>query len=61
MLAGVFFVGGVGRAFSYVALGPPHPFFALLMTIELATPPALMLLWLGSRRSSFNAPASLGS
>jgi hypothetical protein len=27
------------------AVGAPHPFFLLLMTIELALPPVLVLLW----------------
>jgi hypothetical protein len=26
-------------------VGAPHPFFLLLMTIELALPPLLVLLW----------------
>jgi hypothetical protein len=44
-LAAVFFVGGAGRAFSWLMVGAPHPFFLLLMTIELALPPLLVLLW----------------
>jgi hypothetical protein len=44
-LAAVFFVGGAGRAFSWLGVGAPHPFFLLLMTIELALPPVLVLLW----------------
>jgi Domain of unknown function (DUF4345) len=44
-LAAVFFVGGAGRAFSWLMIGAPHPFFLLLMTIELALPPLLVLLW----------------
>ena len=43
-LAAVFFVGGAGRAFSWLMIGAPHPFF-LLLTIELALPPLLVLLW----------------
>jgi hypothetical protein len=38
-------VGGAGRAFSLLVFGAPHPFFLLLMTIELALPPLLVLLW----------------
>jgi hypothetical protein len=49
-LAAVFFAGGVGRLLSRLSEGPPHPFFTLLMAIELAMPPILVLLWLGSRR-----------
>ena len=48
-LAGVFFVGGVGRALSYAAVGAPHPFFLLLMALELTTPLLLAGLWLGAR------------
>ena len=44
-LAAVFFAGGVGRAISYVAIGAPHPFFSLLMWIELLLPPVLVALW----------------
>jgi len=51
-LSAAFFVGGVGRAISYAAIGPPHPFFLVLMAFELALPPALVGLWLGLR----NAP-----
>src|SRR6267142_3049818 len=35
LLAATFFVGGAGRALSYFQVGPPHPFFVLLMVIEL--------------------------
>ena len=48
--AGVFFVGGFGRALSQLTVGPPHPFFTLLMWTELALPPVLIALWLGARR-----------
>ena len=48
-LAGAFFAGGVGRAISYAAVGAPHPFFLLLMGLELAIPPVLMALWFASR------------
>jgi len=51
-LALLFFAGGVGRAISWMAAGPPHPFFLLLMAIELVTPPVLALLWWGGRASS---------
>jgi hypothetical protein len=45
-----FFAGGVGRVISWIAVGPPHPFFSTLMVTELALPPVVFLLWLGSRR-----------
>jgi hypothetical protein len=49
-LAAVFFAGGVGRAISLVAVGPPHPFFTALMAVELLLPPIIGLLWWGARR-----------
>lgn len=45
-LAAAFFAGGLGRALSWVMMGPPHPFYLLLMAIELIVPPLLMALWL---------------
>jgi len=49
-LAALFFIGGLGRAISYVAAGPPHPFFTLLMAIELILPVVFLALWRGARR-----------
>ena len=49
-LAALFFVGGAGRAISYVAVAPPHPFFTLLMAIELILPVVFLALWHGARR-----------
>jgi hypothetical protein len=51
-LAALFFAGGVGRAISYAAVGPPHPFFVVLMATELMLPPVLVILWLGARGRS---------
>jgi len=48
-LAGAFFVGGVGRVISYLAVGAPHPFFLLLMAFELLAPPVWIGLWLKVR------------
>jgi hypothetical protein len=48
-IAAVFFAGGIGRVLSRVSVGAPHPFFTLLMFIELLLPVLLMLLWLGAR------------
>jgi Domain of unknown function (DUF4345) len=48
-LAVVFFLGGVGRVLSLISLGAPHPFFSLLMIIELSLPLIIGLLWLGAR------------
>ena len=49
-LAALFFAGGVGRALSYIAAGPPHPFFTLLMVIELILPVVFLALWRASCR-----------
>lgn len=39
-----FWLGGVGRVVSYLAVGAPHPLFIVLMWIEIALPPVLMAL-----------------
>ena len=44
-LAVLFFAGGLGRAISWIAAGPPHPVFVLLMITELVLPPILIALW----------------
>ncbi|THD82611.1 MAG: DUF4345 domain-containing protein [Phenylobacterium sp.] len=44
-LAALFFAGGLGRALSCIAIGPPHPLFIVLMWIELLLPPILVVLW----------------
>jgi hypothetical protein len=49
-LAALFFIGGVGRALSYLFAGPPHPFFTLLMAIELILPVLFLALWQGTSR-----------
>ena len=41
----LFFVGGLGRVVSIAAVGRPHPFFIMLMVIELILPPVFILLW----------------
>lgn len=48
-LAAVCFAGGVGRMLSRVSVGAPHPFFTLLMAIELVLPIVMFLLWFGAR------------
>ena len=47
--AAVFFAGGIGRVLSRLSVGAPHPFFTLLMIIELVLPVLIILLWLGAR------------
>jgi hypothetical protein len=48
-LAALFFLGGIGRAVSYVAVGAPHPFFTFLMATELLLPLVFLALWLRVR------------
>jgi hypothetical protein len=43
--AALFFAGGVGRVISWYAVGAPHPFFVLLMVIELVLPVVFLALW----------------
>ncbi len=43
----VFFVGGLARIISAIAVGMPGPFFTFLGALELTIPP---LVWLGLRR-----------
>lgn len=50
LLAGLFFVGGLGRVLSLVAVGQPHPLIIVLMVAELAMPLLLIGLWAGVRR-----------
>ena len=49
-LAAIFFAGGLGRALSWAATGRPHPFFMMLMAIELMLPPLLVLMAFLARR-----------
>ena len=51
-LAAVVFAGGLGRLASAAQVGPPHPFFQLLMASELFLPIVILLLWLVVRRQS---------
>jgi len=49
-LAGVFFAGGVGRVLSRLSVGAPHPFFTLLLGIEILLPLVLVALWYAASR-----------
>ena len=42
-LMGVFFVGGLGRVASWIAMGPPAPLFIGLLVVELVFPAALVI------------------
>lgn len=46
ILAGLFFLGGIGRILSYLAYGMPHPLFQILWVIELTLPVLIMVCWL---------------
>lgn len=50
--AALFFAGGVGRAISHGAVGAPHPFFVLLMAIELVLPVVFLALWRMSKSTA---------
>lgn len=45
ILALLFLSGGIGRVASLVIVGSPHPAFIVLMILELALPPVLLLLY----------------
>jgi hypothetical protein len=47
-VAAVFFAGGVGRIVSRVSLGAPHPFFTMLLIIEVSLPVIMLALWFGA-------------
>ena len=49
LLAVIFFIGGAGRVLSHSLIGPPHPFFSVLMVIELVLPVVFLMLWLRIR------------
>ncbi len=51
LMLGIFWLGGLGRVISYVAIGAPHPLFLMLMWIEIALPPVLIALPYGARRN----------
>ncbi|HVR91182.1 MAG TPA: DUF4345 domain-containing protein [Novosphingobium sp.] len=46
-LLAVFFLGGIARILSWLAVGPPVPLFVFLGALELAMPP---VLWAWHRR-----------
>lgn len=46
-LLGVFFLGGIARIVSWLAVGPPVPLFVFLGALELMMPPAM---WAWHRR-----------
>ena len=56
-LALAMFVGGLGRAIAWIAVGRPHGLFVALMAIELTGPP-LVVSWQSrvARRQAIKSP-----
>lgn len=44
LMLAIFWLGGVGRGISFLAVGAPHPLFIVLMWIELVLPAVLLAL-----------------
>jgi hypothetical protein len=44
LLAGAFFVGGLGRSLAVVMNGAPHPFYLAMLVIELVLPPLMVVV-----------------
>lgn len=44
-LMAIFFAAGLGRMISFMAQGDPHPFFILLLGVELGTPVIILLVY----------------
>jgi hypothetical protein len=44
LLAGAFFVGGLGRLLAVVIDGAPHPFYLAMLLIELVLPPLMVVV-----------------
>ena len=45
VLAGLFFIGGIGRLLSWFSVGEPHLLFKNLLAIELGLPVMMIVLW----------------
>jgi hypothetical protein len=43
LLAGAFFVGGIGRLLAVLLDGTPHPFYVAMLMLELALPPLMVV------------------
>ena len=54
-LQATFFLGGIARIISALAVGSPGPLFIFLGALELVIPP---LVWLGMRKSALAQAAS---
>ncbi len=51
LLLALFFIGGIARAISFMAVGTPHTLFSVLMGIELVLPVFLYWLWRVSKQT----------
>lgn len=52
ILAGIFFLGGVGRLLSIADYGWPHPLFQILLFFEIVLPILMIFSWFMIRRSN---------
>ena len=52
VLAGLFFMGGVGRVLSIVIYGWPHSLFQILLAVEIVTPIIMLVLWHKLRKAT---------
>ena len=51
LLLALFFIGGLARAISFIAMGAPHTLFNVLMGVELILPVVMYGLWRGSKQT----------
>jgi hypothetical protein len=58
-LAGAFFVGGLARMVSILAVGPPNAFFLAMTALELVLPPFMVLIQARISRARSVAMTSL--
>lgn len=52
LLAGLFFMGGVGRVLSILQYGEPHILFQILLAVELSLPILIIGIWYSVKRST---------
>ena len=50
-LAGIFLLGGIGRAVSLFQVGDPHGLFSILLWLEIGVPILLFMLYQSARNS----------
>jgi Domain of unknown function (DUF4345) len=54
-LAAALFIGGIGRLLAVILVGAPHPFYVVMLMLELALPPPMVL---AAKRVAEPAPKS---